>query len=355
MKVAFAHVFQRPPVSPSPAARTRFCMPGDASGHGKITSRFRPGWRMCWRTYPYGVCASLCFATWTGSFTLLLQTGVLHLQFAASLPARQVQYHYTDAGGLHGILDNIVFWATKAAYLIDSQESSTACRGFWRSCRPGKACAESRTPRCCSEARLGRSVVGPSNSSAASRPEAASLHSAAASSSTSVADTAANRSTVPFASCQPHRVTATLRWHDGSAHVANPTSAFAVLVDPLGEVLGFSGTGDVCEKGRCHSRRDCGLASCWVNETTYLSTDCVSSSGAAGPRVDLFSSRAAGGCLVAAPRDSVLRTYSRMRAAACAPDRLPNLNTRVRFPSSAPRNRRSERCEVQNSQVVVEL
>jgi hypothetical protein len=31
-------------------------------------------------------------------------------------------YHYTDASGLHGILENNSLWATHAAYLNDSQE-----------------------------------------------------------------------------------------------------------------------------------------------------------------------------------------------------------------------------------------
>ena len=31
-------------------------------------------------------------------------------------------YHYTDAGGLHGILKSNTLWATHAAYLNDSQE-----------------------------------------------------------------------------------------------------------------------------------------------------------------------------------------------------------------------------------------
>jgi hypothetical protein len=40
-------------------------------------------------------------------------------------------YHYTDAGGLHGILENNTLWTTHAAYVNDSQEFFTT-NLLWR-------------------------------------------------------------------------------------------------------------------------------------------------------------------------------------------------------------------------------
>ncbi|MEE6139854.1 DUF2971 domain-containing protein [Mycobacterium sp. 050128] len=83
------------------------------------------------RTYRANIEARVLLSrACAGESPLITRPGALHwASMPVSVPVIEDDplpdeplYHYTDAGGLHGILEKEALWATHAAYLNDSQE-----------------------------------------------------------------------------------------------------------------------------------------------------------------------------------------------------------------------------------------